>query len=469
MKFLPRTALSLLVAVLALPVLVMVGNTARLLMPLSPNLLRLRDGSEILAVPLPRDHLERVGGRMRVLLADGSVQVLSAMPLAMSVDTSTWVVRRDDGPMLLGRLRGVVSDAGDTIRGAAARRALENMPALLRIDRNRLVRLVRKAGGVGEFADAMRRWTLFEAADRRIEALFSGLDGSVRAVRLSSVREVSLAPSGLLDGIWQTLARLRSSLSRSPDAWDGGGLRPVVAGTLALILLSGLAGGLPALLAALQLADRGDPGWRARWVRRFSEWFAAVPGVVWGTIGAGLLVAGLGASMDRFLSDGVRWGGGGMLWGALTLGALSAPVTLARALSALDRVPRVSREIARSCGATRWQVLRWIILPASARGLAGAWFSGLARAAGEIAPLLMVGAARALGGDVLDPSLRWPSLSGGFLHLGVLACDPPWPPLEAELGHPLAFLSLSLLALLCLALEFVAVRLLARRDPAVPG
>jgi len=116
-----------------------------------------------------------------------------------------------------------------------------------------------------------------------------------------------------------------------------------------------------------------------------------------------------------------------------------------------------------------WQVLRWIILPASARGLAGAWFSGLARAAGETAPLIMVGAARALGGDVLDPMLRWPSLSGGFLHLGVLACDPPWPPLEAELGHPLAFLSLSVLALLCLGLEFVSVRLLARRDPAVSG
>ena len=469
MKFLHGTALSLLVVLLALPLLVLVGNTAKLLWPLSPNLVRMEDGSEILAVPLPRDHLELDGGRMRVLLADGSVRVLPAMPVGIVVDTLAWVVRRDDGPLLLGRLRGVVSDEGDTVAGSAARSALEKMPAQLRTDRNRLVRLVRGAGESGEFSDAMRRWTLFEAEDRRIEALFSDLDGSVRAVRLSSVREVSRAPSGVLDGIWQCSARLGSSLSRSPDAWDGGGLRPVVAGTLALILLSGLVGGLPALLAALQLADRGDPGWRARWVRRFSEWFAAVPGVVWGTIGAGLLVAGLGARIDRILSDGVRWGGGGMLWGAMTLGALSAPVTLARALSALDRVPRASREIARSCGATRWQVLRRITLPSSARGLAGAWFSGLARAAGETAPLLMVGAARALGGDVLDPTVRWPSLSGGFLHLGVLACDPPWPPLEAELGHPLAFLSLSLLALLCLALEFVAVRLLARRETAVPG
>jgi ABC-type phosphate transport system permease subunit len=366
-------------------------------------------------------------------------------------------------------LAGVVSDAGDTLSGAAARSALEEMPTRLRGDRNRLVRQVRTAGDQAEFAEAMRRWQLFESEDRRVSALFSDLDGTLRPVRLSSIREASRAPKGVVDGIWQILPRLGSLLWRSPDAWDGGGLRPVVVGTLVLIFLSGLVGGLPALLAALQLADRGDPGLRARWVRRSSEWFAAVPGVVWGTIGAGVLVGWFGPHLDRILSAGVRWGSGGMLWGAVTLGALSAPVTLARAMSALDRVPRASREIARSCGATRWQVLYWIILPGSARGLAGAWFSGLARAAGETAPLFMVGAARALGGDVLDPALRWPSLSGGFLHLGVLACDPPWPPLETELGHPLAFLSLSVLALFCIALEYAAVRLLARREPEASG
>jgi len=305
---------------------------------------------------------------------------------------------------------------------------------------------------------------MFEANDRRVLALFSDLDGTVRTARLSSIREAERAPSGLLDGIRQTLPHLARLLLQAPDDWGGGGLEPVVAGTIVLVLLSGLVGGLPALLAALQLADRTDPGLRTRWVRSSSEWFAAVPGVVWGLVGAGVLVGGLGVHLDRVFASGVRWGTGGMLWGAITLGALSAPVTLARAMSAIDRVPRSWREIARSCGATRWQVLRQVILPASARGLVGAWFSGLARAAGETAPLFLVGAARTMGRSGVGPAPAL-SLSGGFLHLGVLACDPPWPALDGELGRPLAFLSLSLLALLCVGLEYAAVRLLHRREP----
>ncbi|HXP89891.1 MAG TPA: ABC transporter permease subunit [Fibrobacteria bacterium] len=466
MKFPARSALALLVVLLALPVLALLCDTARLLVPPSPRIARLRDGSRILAIPLPPSRPERARGVQPALLGDGSIRVLEGMPSSLSVDTEAWLVRRDDGPLLMGRLSGVVTEDGDTLRGPSARQALEEMPSRLGGDRNRLARRIPTDGGKMRPGQAARSLALFDAEDRRVVGLFSDLDGTVRPARLSSIRDAERAPSGLLDGIRQTVPHLGRLLLEAPDAWDGGGLEPVVAGTLALVLLSGLVGGLPALLAALQLADRTDPGLRTRWVRSSSEWFAAVPGVVWGVIGAGVLVGGMGVHLDSIFASGVRWGTGGMLWGAITLGALSAPVTLARAMSAIDRVPRSWREIARSCGATRWQVLRRVILPASARGLVGAWFSGLARAAGETAPLFLVGAARAIGRSGVG-SAPAPSLSGGFLHLGVLACDPPWPPSDGELGRPLAFLSLSLLALLCVGLEYAAVRLLLRREPEI--
>jgi ABC-type phosphate transport system permease subunit len=464
MRFPARSALAVLVVFLALPVLALLVNTARLLVPPSPRIVRLGDGSRFLAVPLSPSRLERSRGRLPVLLCDGSVRDLPRMPASMSVDTETWLVRRDDGPLLMGRLSGVVTEDGDTLEGEAARRALETMPARLGRDRDRLARQVRTARGDVPSEPAARRMDIFEANDRRVVALFSDLDGTVRTARLSSIREAQRAPSGRLDGIRQAVPNLGRLVLQAPDAWDGGGLEPVVAGTLALVLLSGLVGGLPALLAALQLADRTDPGLRTRWVRNSSEWFAAVPGVVWGVIGAGVLVGGMGVRLDTIFASGARWGEGGMLWGAITLGALSAPVTLARAMSAIDRVPRSWREIARSCGATRWQVLRRVILPTAARGLMGAWFSGLARAAGETAPLFLVGAARTIGRSGVGPAPAL-SLSGSFLHLGVLACDPPWPSTDGELGRPLAFLSLSLLASLCVGLEYVAVRLLQRREP----
>jgi len=464
MRFPARSALALLVVFLALPVLALLGNTARLLFPPSPRLVHLRDGTRFLAVPLPPDPLEKALGRLPVLVDDGSIRVLDRMPVSMEADTQAWLVRRDDGPMLMGRLSGVVAEDGDTLAGEPARRALEEMPKRLRRDRNRILPRSPTAPGAARSPETARRMALFEADDRRVVALFSEPDGTVRTARLSSIREADRAPAGLLDGIRQTLPRLGLLLLEAPDAWDGGGLEPVLASTLALVLLSGLVGGLPALLAAMQLADRTDPGLRTRWIRISSEWFSAVPGVVWGVVGSGVLVEGLGVHLDRIFAPGARWGEGGMLWGAITLGALSAPVTLARAMSAIDRVPRSWREIARSCGATRWQVLRQVILPTAARGLVGAWFSGLARAAGETAPLFLVGAARTLGRSGVGPAPDI-SLSGGFLHLGVLACDPPWPRTEGALGRPLAFLSLSLLALLCVGLEYVAVRLPQRREP----
>jgi ABC-type phosphate transport system permease subunit len=455
-----KAALALLVCVLLLPLALLLSRTARTLWPSSPRTLGLADGSSIVAVPLPRDLLEKRDKSLRVLSFDGTVEKIDR-PVSEGPAPGAWVVRREDGPPLVGPLLGVVSDAGDTLRGKSAREALLEMPSRLRSDRDKIAREVRTASNRTEFSRAMERWRLFDASDRGVVAVFRGPGGAVAGARLSSIQEATGTPDGWIDGIRLCGSRLAGLLRQSPDSWGGGGLRPVLSGTLLLILLSGLFGGVPALVAAVRLADRSEPGRRALWVRRSSEWFSAVPGVVWGTIGAGVLVGALGVRLDRFFGDGVRWGSGGILWGAVTLGTLSAPTTLAKAMAAIDRVPRSWREIARSCGATRWQVLRLVVLPSCARGLAGAWFSGLARAAGETAPLLLVGAARALGGDALDATLRGPSLSGGFLHLGVLACDPPWPPLEAELGHPLAFLSLSVLACWCVGLEWLAVRFLS--------
>lgn len=450
--------LAVLVGSLLLPAALLSAGTAWRLRPPEPRVMSLPGGERILAVALERDRIDLRRGTWRVLLPDGSVRTLESMPESVAVDRDAWFVRRDDGPAVVGRLSAVATGEGDTLRAEAAARALGTMPGRVRADLDRLAREVRSAPDARALAASMRRWDLARAADAREVAVFEDPTGVRRPVRLSSVREAVRATGSDLRSWMAVPRRAVSLLLEEPDAWTGGGLRSVVSATLFVVLLSGILGGVPALLAAVRISDRIRPGAGARWIRRISAWFSAVPGVVWGAVGAGLLAAGPVRGIDRWIGAG-SWSAGGILWGALTLGALSAPTTLSFALRAIDRVPRSSREIARSCGATRWQVLRLVVLPEAGRGLAGAWFSGLARAAGETAPLLLVGAARSIGGSPWESGSGLPSLSGGFLHLGVLACDPPWPPLEAEMGHPLAFLSLSTLSLLCVALEFGAVRL----------
>jgi len=451
------------IVLLLLPLLSLGWTTLSRLRPPQPRLLVLDDGRRILAAELDRDLEDRREGTRRVLQADGSVGFLGSATVSAMTVPEAWFVRRDDGPPVMGRLDGLATGAGDTLRGEAAETALREMPERIREDKTRMAREVRSAAPGAAFGRAMRQWELLRVADDRALAFLEDLDGVRRPVRLSAIRESWKASSSALGPWLAAPIRAWTLFLEDPDPWSGGGLFPVVSATLATVFLSGLLGGIPAILAALRISERTSPGRGARWIRRGSAWFAAVPGVVWGTIGAGVLVGGAGDRLDRLFGDHA-WRNGGVLWGAVTLGALSAPTTLSAALRAIDRTPRLAREIARSCGATRWQVLRLVVLPQASRGLAGAWVSGLARAAGETAPLLMVGAARSVGGMSTE-SVHWfPRLSGGFLHLGVLACDPPWPALEAELGHPLAFLSLSLLAALCVALELVATRLL-RQGP----
>jgi len=141
------------------------------------------------------------------------------------------------------------------------------------------------------------------------------------------------------------------------------------------------------------------------------------------------------------------------------LGALAAPIVMALALEELDRIPARWKDIAWSCGATRLQVVHRVILPSCWKGLVAAVLSGMARAAGETAPLLLTGAVHAFGGLSLGGEGFLAKLAGGFLHPGVLALDSPWLGSDLERGQPFVALMLLLLALLCIGLDLAASRL----------
>lgn len=464
----PACARVLLWILVAIPAALLLARTVALARPEVPGVAILRDGRQILSIPLEQDALERESGERRHLLADGSVRVFAAAEIVGRRDApDAWIVRTEDAPPRMGWIRALVVGVSDTVRGADLERRLARLREGRRADRERLVQAVRASRGGEGFALAMERWNLFRREDDRVGVLLEDGEGGVSFVRLSSVREFSRAPQGPVRYALAWAGNLGRIVSDTPDAWGVGGLREVFVATVVLVVLSGCIGGTLAILAALLLNERLRSGRWALVVRRSSEWLAAVPGVVWGAVGFGFLVSVVGTQIDHLLGGGLRWATGGLLWASLTLGILAVPLSLKRALDSLDAVPRQWRLVARSCGATRWQVLRMVVFPVAWPSLLGAWFSAFARAAGETAPLMLVGALHSVSGDVFGSGAQFPSLSGGFPHLGVLACDPPWPPIEAELGHPAAFLSLLSLSLLCVVFELAASMFLAKGRRAI--
>jgi phosphate transport system permease protein len=149
---------------------------------------------------------------------------------------------------------------------------------------------------------------------------------------------------------------------------------------------------------------------------RFSKWtrinvrnLAGVPSIVYGLLGLAIFVKAL---------DGVNGTGRTVIAGGLTLSALVLPIVIITASEALRAVPRSIREGAFGVGATQWETVRSHVLPSAAPGILTGTVLSLARAAGEAAPILLVGAATGLlrtGEQGL-----WAQLSGGFTAMPVV-------------------------------------------------
>jgi phosphate transport system permease protein len=158
------------------------------------------------------------------------------------------------------------------------------------------------------------------------------------------------------------------------------GAGPAIRGTIymmALLLVMVVPIGVGTAIYLEEYADRH------RWYNRFLELniqnLAAVPSIVYGIFGLAFLVRGLG--LGRVL-----------LAGAMILTLLVLPIVIVASREALRAVPDSIRQGAYALGATQWQVVRKQVLPAAIPGIATGSILALARAIGETAPLLLVGA-----------------------------------------------------------------------------
>jgi len=159
-----------------------------------------------------------------------------------------------------------------------------------------------------------------------------------------------------------------------------GGIYPALMGTLLVSLITMVFAMPVGMFAAIYLNEYASQGRLTRLIRMSIRNLSGVPSIVYGLFGVALFVSlmDLGASL---LSSG------------LTLGLLTLPVTITASEEALKSVPRSFRDGALALGATRWQAVRTNVLPYAVPGMLTGAILGLARAAGETAPILFTGVA----------------------------------------------------------------------------
>ncbi len=266
--------------------------------------------------------------------------------------------------------------------------------------------------------------------------------------------------------IWQRLGLFVHNvwvfLSEEPrEANTEGGVFPAIFGTFVMTLLMSLAVTPFGVLAALYLREYAKQGLIVRTVRIAVNNLAGVPSIVFGVFGLGFFVYLVGGTIDRlFFSTALptpTFGTGGIMWAALTLALMTVPVVIVATEEALAAVPRGTREGSLACGASKWQTIQRVVLPAAAPGILTGLILAMARGAGEVAPLMLVGVVKLAPTLPVDGLLPFVHLDRKFMHLGFHIYDLGFQSPDADAAQPMVFATTLLLIMLIVLLNIGAI------------
>jgi phosphate transport system permease protein len=257
------------------------------------------------------------------------------------------------------------------------------------------------------------------------------------------------------------------------EANSAGGVFPAIWGTVTMTLIMAIFVAPFGVLAALYLREYAGRGPVTTAVRVAINNLAGVPSIVYGAFGLGFFCYVLGASIDdvffkaSLVADGQpTFGTGGLLWASLTLALLTLPVVIVATEEALSAVPNSMREGSYACGAGKWQTIRRIVLPRALPGIMTGLILAMARGAGEVAPLMLVGVKKLALELPVDGSFPYVHPEREFMHLAYLIYDVGFQSPNSQAARPMVytitFLLVAIIALLNVAAIWIRSRLRRR-------
>ena len=258
------------------------------------------------------------------------------------------------------------------------------------------------------------------------------------------------------------LSRVWEFVSGDPrESNTEGGIFPAIFGTVLMVVMMSLVSVPFGVVAALYLREYAVQGRAVRLVRIAVNNLAGVPSIVFGIFGLGFFVYGIGGRIDRlFFAEALptpTFGTGGILWCALTLALLTVPVVVVATEEALAAVPAGMRHASLALGATRWQTVRRVVLPAAAPGILTGLILAMARGTGEVAPLMIVGVVKLAPTLPVDGIFPYLHLDRKIMHLGFHLFDVGFQSPNVEAAIPMVYSTTILLLLIVVALNLTAI------------
>jgi len=304
-----------------------------------------------------------------------------------------------------------------------------------------------------------------KAEMKRDALLLKAVDGTEKELDLSQIiRAYRPNEMDLMAKIATYFSKLWEFVSAPPrEANTEGGIFPAIFGTVMMVMLMSVFVTPFGILAALYLREYAKQGPVTQMIRIAVNNLAGVPSIVYGMFGLGFFVYFMGGNIDRLFYEeslpAPTFGTPGILWASLTLAILTLPVVIVATEEGLARIPRSIREASLSLGATKAETLWKIVLPMASPAMMTGLILAIARAAGEVAPLMLVGVVKLAPSLPLDSIFPFVHLERKFMHLGFHIYDVGFQSPNVEAARPLVYATSFLLVLVIILLNISAIRI----------
>ncbi|MDH3831357.1 MAG: phosphate ABC transporter permease PstA, partial [Gammaproteobacteria bacterium] len=314
-----------------------------------------------------------------------------------------------------------------------------------------------------EFAGLQKGLDARYAEISRDSVAMTVMDGRIVNIPLANiVRAYQPNAMNVFGKIGFYIAKLWEFVSADPrEANTEGGIFPAIFGTVMMVMLMSVMVTPFGVVAAVYLREYAKQGPLTRLIRIAVNNLAGVPSIVYGVFGLGFFIYFLGGNLDQlFYPEALpapTFGTPGLMWASLTLALLTLPVVIVATEEGLARIPSSVREGSLALGATKAETLWRTVLPMSTPAMMTGLILAVARAAGEVAPLMLVGVVKLAPALPLDGNSPFLHLDRKFMHLGFHIYDVGFQSPNVEAARPLVYATALLLVVIIVALNLTAI------------